>query len=568
MNWNFPEAIPAWTQLVVYVEWYETFGKNWFDDAGEAEYRLDATGEKFQFQARWPSWGARKIEVHYTSISANGQSPGYTTSLGWNHDGQMPFFLTGDSGRYYATPATQRWAWINEISSAWPMNPVRTLRTMCMPGSHDAGMSTFGAHTAFAYPCNTQTQTKSIADQLNLGVRYFDIRPVISTGGNYFTGHYSNILGGHTDQGANGQSIDSVVSDVNTFMDGCPDLAILMVSHDLNTNAPNSRYRPFDQSEYNGLLAKLSNLRHRYTTAGDVDLTQIPITSFVGKGKGSVLVICDPGNPSVKLPENQGFYPIKNFPLYDDYAGTDDLAKMQADQAWKMGTVKTGPDPRFFILSWTLTQSDSAAAVCGADPTLAKSILQLAAIANPTIYDKPWHSMWLPVYPNVLYADNVANTTNLGLALATNYMLHAKASGVVKLISLRAHANNKIVSADNAGKSPLIANRAAIGQWEQFLMITNVDGNGKPDGSISFEAYANAMLVTADRAGAAPLIASRTAIGQWEKFDLINNADGSVSFRARANNKIVTADNAGASPLIANRAEIGPWEKFDLMIQS
>lgn len=33
---------------------------------------------------------------------------------------------------------------------------------------------------------------------------------------------------------------------------------------------------------------------------------------------------------------------------------------------------------------------------------------------------------------------------------------------------------------------------------------------------------------------ASPLIANRTAIGQWEEFDLIHNGDGSVSLRSHA----------------------------------
>ena len=31
------------------------------------------------------------------------------------------------------------------------------------------------------------------------------------------------------------------------------------------------------------------------------------------------------------------------------------------------------------------------------------------------------------------------------------------------------------------------------------------------------------MIVTADNAGASPLIANRTAIGTWEQFDLISD---------------------------------------------
>jgi hypothetical protein len=126
-------------------------------------------------------------------------------------------------------------------------------------------------------------------------------------------------------------------------------------------------------------------------------------------------------------------------------------------------------------------------------------------------------------------------------------------------ISLRAHANGDIVTADNAGASALIANRTSVGTWETFDLINNSDG------SVSLRAHANGDIVTADNAGASPLIANRTAIGPWEEFDLINNSDGSVSLRAHANGDIVTADNAGAAPLIANRTAVGPWESFDLI---
>ena len=82
---------------------------------------------------------------------------------------------------------------------------------------------------------------------------------------------------------------------------------------------------------------------------------------------------------------------------------------------------------------------------------------------------------------------------------------------------------------------------------------------------VSLRSRANNMYVTADNAGASPLIANRTAIGTWEQFDLLNVSSGNIALRAHANNMYVTADNAGASPLIANRTAIGTWEQFDLI---
>ncbi|GAA5187867.1 hypothetical protein GCM10023322_37170 [Rugosimonospora acidiphila] len=127
------------------------------------------------------------------------------------------------------------------------------------------------------------------------------------------------------------------------------------------------------------------------------------------------------------------------------------------------------------------------------------------------------------------------------------------------VISLRAHANGDYVTAENAGAQPLIANRTAIGPWEQFDLLDAGNGN------IALRAHANNNIVTADNAGAAPLIANRTAIGTWETFQLTHNPDGSISLKALINNDYVTAENAGAQPLIANRTAIGPWEEFDLI---
>jgi hypothetical protein len=124
-------------------------------------------------------------------------------------------------------------------------------------------------------------------------------------------------------------------------------------------------------------------------------------------------------------------------------------------------------------------------------------------------------------------------------------------------VSLRAHANGKYVTADNAGTSPLIANRAAIGVWETFDQIDLGNGN------IALQAHINDKYVTAENAGTSALIANRAAIGPWETFLLVHNTDGSVSLKAQINGKYVTAENAGASALIANRAAIGPWEEFD-----
>ena len=124
--------------------------------------------------------------------------------------------------------------------------------------------------------------------------------------------------------------------------------------------------------------------------------------------------------------------------------------------------------------------------------------------------------------------------------------------------TLRAVANNRLVSADAGGADPLIANRTVAGNWEQFDVIS------QGGSQVALRSHANNRYVCAESAGAASLIANRTVVGPWETFSLIRNGDGTVSFRAAVNGRYVCAENAGARPLIANRTVIGPWEKFDL----
>ena len=159
-----------------------------------------------------------------------------------------------------------------------------------------------------------------------------------------------------------------------------------------------------------------------------------------------------------------------------------------------------------------------------------------------------------------LVARNPAGQTGGGFLFNVNW-IDFVGTGVglppaTRVISLRSHANGNLVT---AGAQPLIANATAVGVGQQFDLLSNSDS------SVSLRAHANNLLVAADNAGKDPLIANRTAVGQWESFDLITNTDGSVSLRAHANNNLVCADNTGANPLIANRTAVGPWESFDLI---
>jgi hypothetical protein len=169
----------------VYVEWDQGIFTTEGDDAGEAQYSLEGTPYTFQVQARGsPDF---HLQVVLDGISTVGNPQGSIIPLGWKHDGIVEWFLSGKVGHFSSSNPPASWMQAN-----LSMIGDRALRHLCMPGSHDAGMSVLHASTAFVGERNVLTQKVSIGDQLVLGARYFDCRPVISSG-QFVSGHYSDL---------------------------------------------------------------------------------------------------------------------------------------------------------------------------------------------------------------------------------------------------------------------------------------------------------------------------------------------------------------------------------------
>jgi endoglucanase len=122
--------------------------------------------------------------------------------------------------------------------------------------------------------------------------------------------------------------------------------------------------------------------------------------------------------------------------------------------------------------------------------------------------------------------------------------------------SIKAMANNNFVCAENAGASPLVANRTTVGGWEKFNVINNSDG------TISLLSAANNKYVTADLNQSTQLIAKASTIQAWEKFRKIDRGNGKVALQAVANNKFVSADINQGAVLYANRDTASAWEEF------
>jgi hypothetical protein len=283
------------------------------------------------------------------------------------------------------------------------------LRQISMPASHDAGMSISQNCAAFANSCNTRTQTKNILGQLQAGIRYFDIRPVIS-GGQLYTAHLSD--GGI---GCNGERMQDVLNAVSSFIARSGDLVILKFSHYYDRDAGRSG---FTTSQMQMLIDRVSSALQRFvysgtTAQGAGDLARITLQTYIGS-KGMVLTVYD------QLPSNlwnprTGVYRYADKPaagdliVYDVYSSTNNLDTMTANQLGKLDDPSNHGSNSLFLLSWTLTQDAAQATACQFTPndtqiiTMAQSAKR---VLQQNMQDQYYAGKITPeMMPNMLYTD-------------------------------------------------------------------------------------------------------------------------------------------------------------------
>ncbi|KAL1621070.1 hypothetical protein SLS56_009376 [Neofusicoccum ribis] len=395
--WTFPSTVSSGASVPVYVEWNQDPGKDQKDDGGEAVYAMEGTSATFQVQAR--NTDGFNLEVSLVAVETENNAVGSTISLGWNHNHAVNWVVGGEQGAFTSNNPSVDWMHAN-----LDLLGDRKIRHICMPGSHDAGMSEFNGHTGLVRDANTLTQKFNIADQLAAGSRWFDVRPVVSSG-QFYAGHYSDtgIVGW---QGANGQSLSDIISNINAFTAKYDELIILDISHTIDTD---NDYVDLTQTQWNSLFDQLLGLNYRLNTTGissTEDVSQRALSQFIGDGP-SVLIVAElPSGITLGDYFAKGILASSpNFPFYNVYSNTDDLATMSSDQLSKLSTNRKTPDDTFFLLSWTLTES-VIDTIWGSIPIPGdlNSILELAGTAYQPLFES-FGNFTAESYPNVLYMD-------------------------------------------------------------------------------------------------------------------------------------------------------------------
>ncbi|KAI0771441.1 PLC-like phosphodiesterase [Irpex lacteus] len=179
------------------------------------------------------------------------------------------------------------------------------LSKVCLPASHDAGTYRLGWHTSFGTESNVLTQTRSIFDQLELGVRYLEVRPVLTSPapgkppGLWAAGHYTGEGADKVGwQGGNCMELREIIDEVNRFTQDNPELVFVEISHLHRITIDNplsSSERSLNREEQLDLLGQLSKFERLFSASDslgkDKPLHDYTLNQFLGKGHGAVVVL-------------------------------------------------------------------------------------------------------------------------------------------------------------------------------------------------------------------------------------------------------------------------------------
>ncbi|MFI6737530.1 hypothetical protein ACIBI9_31790 [Nonomuraea sp. NPDC050451] len=99
--WDFPERIPAHEDHKVYIEYDEGPFKTKTDDYGNVTYKLGNSDLSFQIQARAAQEGSGdyhpnlRADIQDLLKKSISPDPAAIINLGWAHDGNVDFSLSG-----------------------------------------------------------------------------------------------------------------------------------------------------------------------------------------------------------------------------------------------------------------------------------------------------------------------------------------------------------------------------------------------------------------------------------------------------------------------------------------
>ncbi|HMU97799.1 MAG TPA: hypothetical protein PLJ37_00110 [Chitinophagales bacterium] len=260
--------------------------------------------------------------------------------------------------------------WMQELIEEYPNSDV-TLRSIMMPAAHDAGMYDLTKCTFGANFCNTATQSLSFKEQLEQGIRLFDVRPIL-VGKSYYTQHATDCNG----LGCRGASMTDICNDINLFLEDHAELVILELSHFCGITI-------YDTTFINYLNTILGDKIYKESTIIERPLINRPLKEIIGNsGKGKVLLVFD-GILDNFEDKAKGKFPQTIFNKNNSWTNSHYLSDMLKGQLENYRNYQN-EENSLFQFSWQITQNEIQAISCALNPQ-ATSIKQGADSANVQI---------------------------------------------------------------------------------------------------------------------------------------------------------------------------------------
>lgn len=335
--------------------------------------------------------------------------------------------IAGRSGAFVTSGAREPLNHKDWMSRArWAIGE-RTLREICIPGTHNSGMFKSTWSTTLGVRGNVLNQTKDIKTQLELGVRSFDIRPALDKDGKWFYAHHISKIDEIGYQGALGEWIGYIVNHINEFSRDNAEVVMLNISHGLNIHAG---FRGFSQGDWERLFKEeLDRLENRYVASRGEDLTRVTINKLTDSGKKAAVIIRfdyaedNKNGPALGSRHGNGYFYSHNFPQVDDYANANDPETLIDNQVEKMKAHRNKGRPidgEVFVMGWAMTQKNFGDVSAG--PSLWEWAWDAMTPRLGILYDKCFGRC----FPNIIGLDCVEKTDALAIAFAINEWQYSK----------------------------------------------------------------------------------------------------------------------------------------------
>lgn len=165
-------------------------------------------------------------------------------------------------------------------------------------------------------------------------------------------------------------------------------------------------------------------------------------------------------------------------------------------------------------------------------------------------------------YPNDLYTSGLSNVTftNNNFNVDPRTVTRGDIDfSTTKKIAFYSNQVNKYVAAENLGNDGLVANRDAIGSWEEFEQFDNGDG------TVSFKAIINGKYLTA-ASTSAQVIANSNTLGTNQKFTIKTRTDGNIAIYANGVKRYINVAPRYDGKLYTKWSNLnGNWESFSII---